>query len=88
MNSSDLDRYKLLAQGVLLERATPKSDLEALISTLRPRDTNVPLVRLGGWSDGGYLVPDDFRGISACFSPGVSNVANFEKDLIDRYAIK
>lgn len=88
MNPSDLDRYKLLAQGVLLERATQKSDLEALISSLRPRDTNLPLVRLGGWADGGYLVPDDFRGISACFSPGVSNIANFEKDLIDRYAIK
>ena len=30
--------------------------------------------------DGGYLVPDDLEGIVACFSPGVSNVAGFEKD--------
>jgi hypothetical protein len=88
MNPSNLDRYKLLAQGVLLERATQKGELATFINSLRPRDTNLPLVRLGGWSDGGYLVPDDLRGISACFSPGVSNLANFEKDLYDRYAIK
>jgi len=30
---------------------------------------------------GGYLVPDDFSGIAACFSPGVSTISGFEKDI-------
>jgi hypothetical protein len=29
-------------------------------------------------ADGGYLVPNDLQGISACFSPGVSKEASFE----------
>lgn len=34
--------------------------------------------------DGGYLIPDDLEGISACFSPGVDDRATFETSLIAR----
>jgi len=57
--------------------------VKAFIKKVRPYQTNFPLVRLGGERDGGYLVPDDLAGISACFSAGVGGVYNFEKDCFD-----
>ena len=39
------------------------------------------LIRLGGKSDGGYLVPDDLKGIKECYSPGGSSISNFENEL-------
>ena len=46
------------------------------------------LQRIGGDGDGGYLVPEIMNEISYCFSPGVSDVANFEKELAEKYGIK
>lgn len=43
-----------------------------------------PLIRVGPQGDGGYLIPDDLVGIEACFSPGVSDVSGFEKELAKR----
>lgn len=60
-------------------KLTEKIEILALIERLRPVKTESPLVRLGPDGDGGYLVPDDFVGIEACFSPGVSTVSGFEK---------
>ena len=51
---------------------------------VRPYSTNHELIRIGGNSDGGYLVPDDLFGVMNCFSPGVSETANFEFDLANR----
>jgi hypothetical protein len=48
---------------------------------MRPVSTKYDLIRLGSPHDGGYLVPDCLVGIQACFSLGVSKVANFELDL-------
>jgi len=58
--------------------------VEAVIKLLRPHATEKGLIRLGPLGDGGYLVPDDLDGISACFSPGVSNISGFEKDCAQR----
>ena len=46
-----------------------------------PMTTEHELVRIGGDGDGGYLVPNDFEGIDACFSPGVADSADFEEQL-------
>ena len=59
-------------------------ELEDLLATLYPVKTNFDLVRIGGNNDGGYLIPDDLEGITACFSPGVDVTASFEKDLLGR----
>lgn len=59
-------------------------ELNELIQSLRPVKTNFELIRIGGANDGGYLVPNDLAGITACFSPGVDVTATFEKDLWDR----
>lgn len=51
---------------------------------MTPHETDTPLIRLGEFGDGGYLVPDDLRGIAACYSPGVSEQASFEMDMAKR----
>ena len=51
---------------------------------MTPQASDTPLIRLGDFGDGGYLVPDDLRGIAACYSPGVSRQASFEMDLAKR----
>jgi Methyltransferase FkbM domain len=33
---------------------------------------------MGPQNDGGYLLPDDLKGLTSCFSPGVSFVSGFE----------
>jgi len=42
------------------------------------------LIRLGADGDGGYLIPDDLKGIEACFSPGVGDVSEFDVDCLAR----
>ena len=51
---------------------------------MTPQESDTPLIRLGDFGDGGYLVPDDLRGIAACYSPGVSEQASFEMDMAKR----
>ncbi|GAA8404290.1 hypothetical protein [Helicobacter pylori] len=59
---------------------TPKEKIESFIKSLHPIKTEHELVRLGAKYDGGYLVPNDFKGIKALFSPGVGNESAFEED--------
>jgi len=65
-------------------KRTPAEAIRAAAALLRPLDAGHPLVRIGAAGDGGYLVPDDLLGITACFSPGVSAIAAFEADLESR----
>lgn len=58
-----------------------------ILEFLRPLRISRPLVRLGGDSDGAYLVPDVLERISACFSPGCCNSKLFEDELLDRFGI-
>jgi hypothetical protein len=70
--------------GISVAMQTDKEAVLALLSLVHPLITEHPLIRLGCGGDGGYLVPDDLKGISACFSPGVDNRASFETSLIER----
>ena len=68
-----------------------KSDYDMILRFLRmnrPILTDKPLIRLGDNGDGGYLLPDDFNGVSYCLSPGVSDNASFEQSLFQNYGIK
>ena len=67
--------------------AAPPRDIAAALEILRPRPAPRPLVRIGPGSDGAYLLPDDFEGVTACFSPGVNDRKGFEDHLTDRYGI-
>ncbi|CAL65528.1 FkbM family methyltransferase [Christiangramia forsetii] len=69
------------SKNFLLTRICPKpskEQIEAFVRSLRPVETDKPLMRLGGVRDGGYLIPDDVSNIKACFSPGVGRTSNFE----------
>ncbi len=70
--------------GMIPVRAVQRSVLRELLKSLHPVETEHPLIRIGAKADGGYLIPDDLEGISACFSPGVSTCSDFEKDCADR----
>ncbi|WQT17254.1 hypothetical protein FNE54_05070 [Helicobacter pylori] len=59
---------------------TPKEKVEGFIKSLHPIKTEHELVRWGAKHDGGYLIPNDFEGIRALFSPGVGGESAFEED--------
>jgi len=56
----------------------------AAISLIQPKASPLPLTRVGGGGDGGYLIPDDFTDVVACFSPGVGKKSDFELALAER----
>lgn len=75
--------------GSLGRRLAPsaEADVRSALSLIRPWDVGIPLIRVGGEGDGGYLVPDDLSGVIALLSPGVSHAWDFERDLGDRFSI-
>ena len=70
-----------IKDGLYICKTTCVDQLVEFFSKIQPITTNYELIRLGGDSDGGYLIPNDLKGISHCFSPGVSGEAYFENDL-------
>lgn len=71
--------------GLFISRtATERELLEKIVFKFKPIDGGVSLIRMGCDYDGGYLVPDDLEGIRYNFSPGVSDLADFERDCLDR----
>ncbi len=63
---------------------TTHEALAAFFESFRVVDPGIPMIRLGGDGDGGYLLPDDLEGVRCCLSPGVSTVATFESELVGR----
>ena len=63
---------------------TEPAELSELVRRLHPRLSPTSLVRLGPPGDGGYLIPDDLDGVTACFSPGVSRQSGFEEACAER----
>lgn len=68
----------LASLGASLSVGVSGPQIRAALKIIHPEESPAPLIRIGGSSDGGYLVPDDLKGISACFSPGVADSASFE----------
>jgi hypothetical protein len=81
-------KHFLISKGLFYFFNSKLRDLQKTISLVSPQSLGVPLIRLGGNGDGGYLLPDDMEGITACFSPGVDFTALFEKELATKYHIK
>ena len=74
----------LLSCGVYVSATTSKEQVAEFIESLKPVSTNYNLIRVGGYADGGYLIPNDIECIQTCFSPGVCEASNFENDLTKR----
>ena len=54
---------------------------------MKPKPSPRPLIRLGGYDDGAYLLPDDLSELGACFSPGVNDRKTFEDELTTRFGV-
>lgn len=67
-----------------IESRIGANEIRDFLRKLHPIESIKPLIRLGPDGDGGYLVPDDLKGITACFSPGVDLESRFELDLAER----
>lgn len=67
--------------GFFVQASSSREDVQKFIKNLRPIKIDVPLIRVGGCSDGGYIVPNDLSKIDALYSPGVANNSNFELEL-------
>jgi hypothetical protein len=82
--------YKVVKEKILFKinicvgKTTSVDKLRKFFVDARPMDVGYSLIRIGGYNDGGYLVPDDFIGIDGCFSPGVADKADFENELTMR----
>jgi len=74
-------RSGMFALGWNVTEQSNPAEVLALIQRLRPQDCGIDLIRVGGNKDGGYLIPNDLEGIEYCFSPGVSDLSDFQDHL-------
>jgi hypothetical protein len=71
-----------------LEFAASPRDIRDALEFLRPKPSPWDFIRLGGSTDGAYLVPNSLDGIVACLSPGVRNSKKFEDELAHEHGIR
>lgn len=77
--TSSLEKF-LFRRGYFVERASSRIDVLDTVALLRAVPCSKSLIRLGRGGDGGYVLPDDFVGVGALFSPGVGFEWTFEED--------
>lgn len=73
----------LLREDIYSTKVVSPVRIQQFLSAVCPTPIQQKLIRIGAPNDGGYLLPDDFLDIKACFSPGVGEVSKFEEDLAD-----
>jgi hypothetical protein len=88
MNIRLLLKQILFKLGLNVEKISNQNDIEFFISKFKENYKSTELIRIGGDGDGGYLLPNILEKIKFCFSAGVGNVSNFEKELSQKYQIK
>lgn len=74
-------RFMARRIGIFMSTSVESSELLGLIRRLTPVASPFNLIRVGGDGDGGYLVPNDLKGINVCFSPEVAESSGFELGL-------
>jgi hypothetical protein len=77
-----------LKNSVYVKGTAASKDVRDFIFRFNENYEAVDLIRVGGESDGGYLVPDILKEMTYCFSPGVDDKAYFESELADKYGMK
>lgn len=74
-------------KGLAFTKLSSSSELNLFLARFRAHYASCDLIRVGGETDGGYLVPDLLSDLQFCFSPGVADSAAFELDVAERYNI-
>lgn len=77
-------RQRALAARLNSEPRVSRQQVKTLFARFEPFACGHDLIRIGGAADGGYLLPDDLEGISACFSPGVDYTVSFDLEMAQR----
>ena len=67
--------------NIHIDSSINKKNFIDLINLMKVKDLGFDLIRVGSKNDGGYLIPDIINEIDYCFSPGVGNIYEFEKEL-------
>jgi hypothetical protein len=62
---------------------TQKNILD-LLSLIKPHTPACGLIRVGSAGDGGYVIPDDLKGVDAVISIGIGKEVSFDKYFSDR----
>ena len=75
---------RLFGYSFVLEPSSNLQDVRTLIRDLVPVPIEQALIRVGGEADGGYIVPDDFGGLTCAISPGVSTEIGFDLEMASR----
>jgi hypothetical protein len=75
---------RVFADRISVGKATKPEAIQALLERLKPVPMRVELKRFGAAGDGGYLMPDDLEGVSACISPGVASECGFDLEVASR----
>jgi hypothetical protein len=85
--SRELDNMR--RKGLILGTAVDANRLSSLINKLKPIKTQHELMRVGPGQEGGYLIPDDISGLTACFSASssIDSSVAFELDLLESFGI-
>jgi hypothetical protein len=68
----------LLTIGINVEIIKNDEQVDQFFNMIKPVSTIFGLIRIGDNGDGGYLLPNDIDGITACFSPGAAFSSLFE----------
>lgn len=76
-------RRALAKANRILTIKTDSGRIRSLLEKLYPVATDKNLIRLGPKGDGGYLIPNDLRDVSALLSAGVGKSSQFELDCAD-----
>ena len=74
-------KYKIKLTMTHCNKKTTKAEIILFLSKIQLKWPESNLVRIGPKDDGGYVLPDDFDGVVANFSPGVGGVVGFEEEL-------
>lgn len=74
----------LMAAGLDAIKRVDSHEFKRFVAKLGPVAVSTPLIRVGGESDGGYLIPDDLEGVAAVISPGVGPEVSFDLAMASR----
>jgi hypothetical protein len=88
MSSRHLLKEYAFKKHLALKRLKGSADLRSFIERFKSQYIATELIRVGGESDGGYLLPPILDSIDYCFSPGVSYTASFEETLAQSHKIE